>query len=103
MCLGVPAAALPICGLALSTGPASAATNLLTNPGFETGNLSGWTCSATDRVTTSPVHSGSYALRGAASSSDDADRPTERLPAGRPAGIGPAHAAAGRGQLAACE
>jgi hypothetical protein len=70
--LGVPAAALLICGLALTAGPASAATNLLTNPGFETGTLSGWTCSATDGVTTSPVHSGSYALAGAASGSDDA-------------------------------
>jgi hypothetical protein len=31
-----------ICGLALTAGPASAATTLLTNPGFETGTLSGW-------------------------------------------------------------
>jgi Fibronectin type III domain/Carbohydrate binding domain/Glycosyl hydrolases family 18 len=50
----------------------AAATNLLANPGFETGNLSGWTCSGLDSVVTSPVHSGSYALAGAASSSDDA-------------------------------
>ena len=50
---------------------AAASTNLLTNSGFESGNLSGWTCSA-GRVVTSPVHSGSYALAGAASSSDDA-------------------------------
>jgi hypothetical protein len=50
---------------------AAASTNLLTNSGFESGNLSGWTCSA-DSVVTSPVHSGSYALAGAASSSDDA-------------------------------
>jgi chitinase len=52
------------------TGPA--AGNLLTNPGFETGTLAGWTCSSTDSVTGSPVHSGSHALAGAASSSDDA-------------------------------
>jgi chitinase len=36
--------------------------NLVTNPGFETGNLSGWSCDANDAVVSSPVHSGSYAL-----------------------------------------
>ncbi len=71
--LAAPAALLA-CGLSLTAGasPAGAATNLLANPGFESGSLSGWTCSATDSVTTSPVHSGSYALKGAASNSDDA-------------------------------
>lgn len=37
--------------------------NLVVNPGFETGNLSGWTCEAGDTVVTSPVHSGSDALQ----------------------------------------
>ncbi|HEY2791459.1 MAG TPA: fibronectin type III domain-containing protein [Micromonosporaceae bacterium] len=57
--------------LALTPSAASAATNLLTNPGFETGDLSGWSCNLGSNVT-SPVHSGSHALAGAASNSDDA-------------------------------
>ncbi|WP_290056642.1 chitinase [Amycolatopsis solani] len=44
----------------LVTGNAEAA-NLLTNPGFEAGSLSGWTCSGATTVST-PVHGGSYAL-----------------------------------------
>jgi chitinase len=66
-------AALAVAGAVLIVGTADAATNILTNPGFETGNLTGWTCDAgTGSVVTSPVHSGSYALSGAATSSDDA-------------------------------
>ncbi|MBR7834051.1 carbohydrate binding domain-containing protein [Actinospica durhamensis] len=45
---------------------------MLVNPGFEDGNLTAWTCSSLDSVTTSPIHSGKYALAGAASNSDDA-------------------------------
>jgi chitinase len=57
----------------LSASAQAAAANLLTNPGFEAGSLTGWTCDAgTGSVVTSPVHSGSYALSGAATSSDDA-------------------------------
>jgi fibronectin type III domain protein/carbohydrate binding protein with CBM4/9 domain/glycosyl hydrolase family 18 (putative chitinase) len=70
--LTAPAVALLACCLALTAAPASAATNLLANPGFETGSLSGWTCSPLDTVVSSPAHSGSSALAGAASSSDDA-------------------------------
>ena len=70
-------AALAVSGVATVTvlsGPASAAaTNLLSNPGFETGSLSGWTCDAgTGSVVSSPVHSGTHALAGAATASDDA-------------------------------
>ena len=68
----ITAAWLAVLGLTAAAAPASAATNLLANPGFETGTLSGWTCSAADHVTGSPVHSGSGALGGAASASDDA-------------------------------
>lgn len=57
----------------LAAAPASAASNLLANPGFETGSLSGWNCDAgTASVVTSPVHSGSYALSGTPTSSADA-------------------------------
>jgi hypothetical protein len=58
--------------IGLAAPNATAATNLVTNPGFEAGTLSGWSCSSQDSVATSPVHSGSYALSGAASSADDA-------------------------------
>ena len=36
--------------------------NLVTNAGFETGSLSGWSCASGDQVVSSPVHSGSHAL-----------------------------------------
>jgi chitinase len=51
--------------------PSAFAANLLANPGFESGTLTGWTCSA-GSIVTSPVHSGSRALAGAASTSDNA-------------------------------
>ncbi|MFD5328459.1 carbohydrate binding domain-containing protein [Streptomyces sp. NPDC127092] len=52
--------------------PAQAA-NLLTDPGFESGGLTGWTCSGgLGSVVSSPVHSGTKALAGAASASDHA-------------------------------
>src|SRR5262245_49496880 len=50
--------ALAVC---LPASPAAAADNLLVNPGFETGNLSGWTCQNAS-VVTSPVRTGSFAL-----------------------------------------
>jgi chitinase len=56
--------------VALTTTADAASANLLTNPGFESGSISGWTCdSGTATVTTSTVHSGSYALAATPSSS----------------------------------
>ena len=60
--------------LALPGGASAATVNLLADPGFETGNLSGWSCDAgTASVVSTPVHSGSYALAGAPTGSDDAE------------------------------
>jgi chitinase len=53
----------------LAPGAAAAATNLVTNAGFESGTLSGWSCPA-GGVTTSAPHSGSYALQATPSGSD---------------------------------
>jgi chitinase len=70
-------AALATAGLiafagALVAQTASAATNLVANPGFESG-LSSWSCTGNlGGTVSSPVHSGAAALAGAASSSDDA-------------------------------
>ena len=50
-------------------GVTHAASNLVANPGFETGNLSGWSCDPTNTVVTSPVHSGSFALQATPTSS----------------------------------
>lgn len=46
-----------------------AASNLVANPGFETGDLSNWSCDVGDTVVSSPVHSGSHALQMNPSSS----------------------------------
>src|SRR5579859_686858 len=66
------AAALLTSAAVISAPPAAAVASLISNGGFETGSLSGWSCSTLDSVVSSPVHSGSHALSGAASSSDDA-------------------------------
>src|SRR5579859_1449422 len=62
---GLAAAGLVVGSLIAVLPDASAAINLLANPGFESGNLSGWTCDASDSVS-SHAHSGSFALAGAA-------------------------------------
>ena len=52
--------------LIASAQPAAASANA----GFETGNLSGWTCSSDDAVVTGHAHSGTYALQGSPANSD---------------------------------
>ncbi|MBO2451184.1 glycoside hydrolase family 18 protein [Actinomadura barringtoniae] len=67
------AALLVTIGLNATQAPAAFAANILSNSGFETGSLSNWACSGgTGSVVSTPVHSGSYALAGAASGSDTA-------------------------------
>ncbi len=51
--------------------PSASAAELLANPGFESGSLSPWSCTAGSVVST-PVHSGTKALAGAAGNSDNA-------------------------------
>lgn len=62
-----------------SAAPTSAApgavgaADVLTNPGFESGSLSPWSCNGNPgSIVSSPVHAGSKALQGKVSSSDTA-------------------------------
>ena len=54
-----------------STSPSTPPGGGLVNGGFETGTVAPWTCSSGSVVTT-PVHSGTKALKAAASNSDTA-------------------------------
>jgi hypothetical protein len=54
------ATATPTTGVTPTPTPGG---NLVTNSGFETGSLSGWTCDSADKAVTSPVHSGLHALQ----------------------------------------
>ncbi|MFJ5260293.1 carbohydrate binding domain-containing protein [Streptomyces sp. NPDC088387] len=66
------AAALAFTGAVALPGTAHAA-NVLSNPGFESGALSPWSCGGNlGSVVSSPVHGGSRALQGAASASNNA-------------------------------
>ncbi|MFF1296676.1 MULTISPECIES: carbohydrate binding domain-containing protein [unclassified Streptomyces] len=63
-------ATLALAGAVALPGTAQAA-NVLTNPGFESGALSPWSCTGNlGSVVSSPVRAGSKALAGAVSSSD---------------------------------
>src|SRR5215217_5200523 len=65
--------ALALClGVTLVFAGNAAAANLLSNPGFETGNLGGWTCTGSASVVTSPAHSGSRAVTAAPAGQDNA-------------------------------
>ncbi|MCW8383028.1 carbohydrate binding domain-containing protein [Streptomyces justiciae] len=65
-------AGLALGGAVALPGTAQAA-NILTNPGFESGSVSPWSCTGNlGSVVSSPVHGGSKALAGAVSSSDNA-------------------------------
>jgi chitinase/chitodextrinase len=67
---GIAVAVLATAGAALlPSASASAATNLVNNPGFESGT-SGWTCSTLDHAVTTPVHGGTSALTGTAAGQD---------------------------------
>jgi chitinase len=66
---GLAVAVLAGAGAALLPASASAATNLINNPGFESGT-SGWTCSVNNSVVTSPAHGGTSALSGTAAGQD---------------------------------
>ncbi len=67
---GVAVAVLATAGAALlPSASASAATNLINNPGFESGTGS-WTCSVNNSVVSTPVHSGTAALSGTPAGQD---------------------------------
>ncbi|MFE0460258.1 carbohydrate binding domain-containing protein [Kitasatospora sp. NPDC058965] len=71
---GVSAAVVIGAGLAVanSVSAGAATTNLVANPGFESG-LANWTCTGgSGAVVGSPVHSGTGALKGTPSGQDDA-------------------------------
>ncbi len=68
---GFAAVVAACASVALLPGMGSAATtNLVNNPGFETGTTSGWSCGSSASVVSSPVHSGSFALSNTPAGSD---------------------------------
>ncbi|MFE6053468.1 chitinase [Kitasatospora sp. NPDC056446] len=68
---GASAVAIGLSGLVLadSTGAHAADTDLIANGGFETGDLSGWSCTG-GTVQSATAHSGRYALQSAPGAGD---------------------------------
>ncbi|MDX6314418.1 MAG: hypothetical protein QOF44_3882, partial [Streptomyces sp.] len=59
--------------LATAAPAAADSSNLAVNPGFETGDLSGWSCGTTTAsVVTTPVHTGTHSLAATTTASDTA-------------------------------
>ncbi|GAA4416188.1 chitinase [Actinokineospora soli] len=66
-------AAVAVCaGLVLVTTGTASAANLLLNPGFETGNLTGWTCTGSASVTSTDKKTGAYAVTATPAGQDNA-------------------------------
>ncbi|QXJ19758.1 carbohydrate binding domain-containing protein [Actinomadura graeca] len=58
-------------GMLVGAGGPANAENVLSNAGFESGTLSGWSCSGGGSVVGTPVRTGSYALAGAVGAGDN--------------------------------
>ncbi|WP_372452288.1 chitinase [Saccharothrix obliqua] len=62
---------LAMAGLTLVVAGSASAANLVANPGFDSGDTSGWTCSSAAAVTT-PKRSGTHALAATPAGGDNA-------------------------------
>ncbi|TDU89305.1 chitinase [Kribbella voronezhensis] len=66
-------AVVALAGVPVLSPTSSAATNLVTNGSFETGTLSGWSCSSgTGAAVSGSAHTGNWALQGSPTSGDNA-------------------------------
>ncbi|WP_112241424.1 chitinase [Kribbella monticola] len=66
-------AAVALAGVLVFSPTSSAATNLISNGTFETGTLSGWSCSSgTGAAVSGSAHTGTWALQGSPTSGDNA-------------------------------